>query len=243
MPSGGCSTAERGGGRPRLAPLGVEGASTGELVGRYPGWARADRERFQRVLSVESGRLSNVAEALAGYFEKAHTAARAVTPLDEVEALFQAHGNRFEVIEAAVAPESAADPVAARAAAEARATGAMEAILAGAAEIETATAGERALMQYAADAVRLPEAAFAAAAAEMGYAVERLPQIWVRRAPCLPPTDRAAARMLVMRADEAQATVYRAEPGLAESPEPVGDELPRLSPARLRAPGRGPLVT
>ncbi|MEM7177648.1 MAG: helix-turn-helix transcriptional regulator, partial [Pseudomonadota bacterium] len=58
------------------------------------------RQRFHAILSEQSLELTRVAEALAAYFDKAHTDARAVTPLDEVEALFEDHGNRFEAIEA-----------------------------------------------------------------------------------------------------------------------------------------------
>ncbi|MBY8975449.1 DUF2083 domain-containing protein [Rhodobacteraceae bacterium NNCM2] len=57
------------------------------------------RRRFHAILSEQSHKLSEVGEALAAYFDKAHTSARAVTPLDEVEALFEDNANRFEVIE------------------------------------------------------------------------------------------------------------------------------------------------
>lgn len=247
---------------PRLAGLAIEAESAGELIGRYPGWARAlgalaraeqesgqlaraladrlahdpflgqtvhrmlthvaalrsaaeileqtedlgpaDRGRFQRILSVESRRLSDVAEALAAYFDKAHTAARAVTPLDEVEALFEAHGNRFEAIERALGTAAgeesevrAGDAAAADAFARTHARAAVEAIVTGAREIETASArirATRALTRYAADAARLPLPAFAETAAALGYDMEALaarlgasiPRI-CRRLTALPP--------------------------------------------------------
>lgn len=144
---------------PRVAGFGLSPAEAGEIVGRYPGWARAltmiarserelatlaralsdrlthdpflgeavhrmlthtaalraaaeilrdvpdldaeDRARFTDIVAGESAQLSEVGTALAGYFDRAHDAARAVTPGDEVETLFERHANHFEEIEAA----------------------------------------------------------------------------------------------------------------------------------------------
>lgn len=202
----------------RLRALKPETAALGDLIGRYPGWARAigalarsEREqaqvaaaladrlshdpflaqtvhqmlthvaalrstseilndvddlepaqqrRFQGIISVESRRLSAVAEALAAYFDKAHTTARAVTPLDEVEALFAACENRFPALENDADPEPAID-----------------ALIAEADQIETESAAKRgrsALAVYAADARALPLAAFADAAAALGYDIEAM---------------------------------------------------------------------
>ena len=140
----------------------MEGDSTGELIGQFPGWARAlaalarsereasraaraladrlthdpflgetvhrmltrvaavrsaaeilaeftdippaRRERFRRIIFEESRGLSDVGEALAAYFAKIDATDRTLTPLDEVEALFDAHANRFDEIETAAAP-------------------------------------------------------------------------------------------------------------------------------------------
>lgn len=56
-------------------------------------------QRFHGILAAESLKLSEVGEALAAYFDKAHTDSRSVTPLDEVEALFEDKGNRFDAID------------------------------------------------------------------------------------------------------------------------------------------------
>lgn len=231
---------------PRLSALGIEADQAGELLGRFPGWARAigavarserelsghvramsdrlkhdpflgeavhrmlthtaalrsaaeilidvpdleppQRERFEAILATESRRLSDVGEALAAYFDRSHTTRAAVTPTDEIDALFEAHANRFAPIEAAVAGSGATDGAAPAGAApageaalaamaEARAGAAIDALLAAAPEIETAPARTRArarLLRYAADAIALPEAAFAAAAAALGYDLDLL---------------------------------------------------------------------
>ncbi len=142
---------------PRIATIGVEGKNSGELIGRYPGWARAiaalarsehkatetaraladrlthdaflgesvhrmltsiasirsadeilvdhpdidkqHRNRFQSIINEECLTLTNVGESLASYFDKSDNTERVLTPLDEVEALFEARENRFEEIE------------------------------------------------------------------------------------------------------------------------------------------------
>ena len=143
---------------PDIAALGVENDRAGELIGRYPGWARAvaalaraeheatdvaraladrlthdaflgesvhrmltgiaairssgeilvdhedigadDRRRFNRIVYEQSRALTEVGEALAIYFDKADVAESVLTPLDEVEALFEARENRFDELEA-----------------------------------------------------------------------------------------------------------------------------------------------
>ena len=227
---------------PDLAALGVEGPSAGELIGRYPGWARAlaalarseraaasearaladrlthdpflgeavhrmltriaavraaaeiltdypdlppeRRARFLAIVHDEARVLTDVGEALAGYFDKAEETGRALTPVDEVEALFEARENRFEEIEAA-ATEAArrlpAEPGPRREAAhELAAAGlgaAIEAVIARQPEIETAPArarARRALLDYAAAAILAPLPAFAPRAAALGYDLEAL---------------------------------------------------------------------
>ena len=146
---------------PDIAALGVEAASAGELIGRYPGWARAlaalarseraataeaqalsdrmthdtflgesmhrmltrvaairsaseiltefpdappdRREQFLGIVNEESKVLTDVCEALAAYFDRVRDSSRSLTPLDEVEALFDAHENHFDGLEAAAA--------------------------------------------------------------------------------------------------------------------------------------------
>ena len=146
---------------PELSSLDIEDDHTGELIGRFPGWARAmaalarsereatvraqtlsdrlsndpflsetvhrmltriaairsaaeiltefrdvpedRRNSFLRIINEEIGVLSDVGEALAAYLDKADEPDRALTPLDEVEALFDARDNHFEEIETATA--------------------------------------------------------------------------------------------------------------------------------------------
>ncbi len=225
---------------PDIAALGAEGGSIGELIGRYPGWARAlaalarseraataeaqaladrithdpflgetvhrmltriaairsageilsdyadmpaeQRDRFVRIVADESHSLSEVAEALAAYFDRAQATGRALAPVDEVEALFEARDCRFEEIEAAVAGidlDGAAQGriEAARARVEARLGALVEAILDRAPEIETASARHRAraaLFDYAAGALLVPMDALAAQAEARRYDLEAL---------------------------------------------------------------------
>jgi predicted transcriptional regulator/DNA-binding XRE family transcriptional regulator len=228
---------------PDMMALGVEAKSAGELIGRYPGWARAvtalarseheatdtaraladrlthapflgesvhrmlthiasvrsaaeilvdhsgiDARRLRRFLEIiheESGRLSEVGEALAAYFDKAGSAERVLTPLAEMEALFDARQNRFEEIEEhseSLAEELITGSPGSR---QARATelarerlgGIIESLLGDQAQVETVLAREQAtdaLTDYAAAAILVPMSRFADAAREHGYDVEAL---------------------------------------------------------------------
>ncbi len=221
---------------PRFAGLEIEAEAVGELIGRFPGWARAigalarseeeqaallrsfaDRlthdpflgetvhrmltriaalrstaeileavpdispgqaRRFHTILAEESRRLSDIAEALATYFDKAATPERAVTPVDEVQALFEDHANRFDAIEAALAgaPEAPTAEAAHRLAAL-RAGPVVDRLVAEADGIATAEARARAagaLTAYAEDAARAPLARFAPLAEATGYDLERI---------------------------------------------------------------------
>ena len=144
---------------PTLEGLEIEAEGVGELIGRYPGWARAlgalarsehdanrtarslaDRlthdpflgetvhhmlsrvaavrssieiltdfddiepeqsDRFMRIARDETAALSDIGEALATYLGKIEAAETALTPIDEVEALFIQHANRFDELETA----------------------------------------------------------------------------------------------------------------------------------------------
>ncbi len=242
---------------PRLAGLGIETDAAGELIGRYPGWARAlgalarserdqaalvrafaDRlthdpflgeavhrmltriaairstaeilesvadiepaqsARFRAILAEESRSLSDIAEALAGYFDKAATPERQVTPTDAVEAFFEDNAHRFAAIEAALDGPPAETEAAARETAERRAGGVIDRLVAEAEAADTAQARARlraALLAYAADAARAPETAFAAAAEAHRYDIEALseetgrdPGLVCRRLTALPPGE------------------------------------------------------
>ncbi len=228
---------------PELGALGVEADSAGELIGRYPGWARAlsalahsereataaaraladrlthdpflgetvhrmltriaavrsaaeiladfpeldagQRDRFHRIIHEESRALSEVGEALAAYFDKVDAPDRTLTPLDEVEALFDARANRFAEIEAAASGLADRIDTAAPGARRGRAQElaerelglAVDAILDRQGEVETAPGRARArkaLMGYAAAALLAPMETFGPRAAALGYDIEAL---------------------------------------------------------------------
>lgn len=230
---------------PDLATLGIEAESAGELIGRYPGWARAvaalarseraaaaearaladrlthdpflgeavhrmltrvaavrsaseilvdyadlppeRRTRFLAIIHDEARALTDVGEALAAYFDKAEETGRALTPIDEVEALFDVCANRFDEIEVAAAAVARlpSGPGRGREAAQALAGAglappierAIEQVIERHAEIETTPArvrARRALAEYAAAAILAPLPAFAPRAAALGYDLEAL---------------------------------------------------------------------
>ncbi len=67
------------------------------------------RTRFHRMIHEESRALSEVGEALAAYFDRIDAPRRTLTPLDEVEALFDARGNHIPELEAAACELSEPD--------------------------------------------------------------------------------------------------------------------------------------
>jgi predicted transcriptional regulator len=160
--------------------------SSAEILVSFPDIEPERRARFEQAIYEESQRLSDVAEALTGYFDKAHTAARAVTPFDEVEALFEAQANRFPEIEAAAAGLSA--KIASSETEEGRResaeklvrrdlSGAIRRIIEDSEQVVTERAAARARMDleyYALDAALAPEAEFFAAAEEARYDVEEI---------------------------------------------------------------------
>jgi predicted transcriptional regulator/transcriptional regulator with XRE-family HTH domain len=60
-----------------------------------------ERKRFIAIVRAESGRLADVTQALAGYFDKAHTATRSITPMEEVDDFLFDCDNHFATLEAA----------------------------------------------------------------------------------------------------------------------------------------------
>ncbi|MEM7508356.1 MAG: short-chain fatty acyl-CoA regulator family protein [Pseudomonadota bacterium] len=222
---------------PSLAGLGIEDDKAGELIGRYPGWARAlaalarsehdanqtaraladrlshdpflgetvhlmltriasirsaaeilsdysdipaaQQARFHGIVYEESDALSDVGEALAAYFDKIDQVESKLTPLDEVEALFDAHENHFAAIEAeAIALQDAArdapDP---RALAEEHLQITIRSLIAQTPQVQTDVArgrAERALLDYAAAAIQMPMTAFAKQAEALRFDIEAL---------------------------------------------------------------------
>lgn len=227
---------------PALESMGVEAASAEQLIGRYPGWARAlaalsrseheaneaaraladrlthdpflgetvhrmltriaairsaaeiltefrdiepdKRDRFHRIIHDESQTLTEIGEALSAYFDKLQQPDRTLTPLDEVEALFDARENRFDEIEDATRdirvlsdPAPAPRREKARALAAERVGALIDDVIAAQPELETAPARNRArkaLLSYAVAAILAPMDRFEPRAAEMGYDVDAL---------------------------------------------------------------------
>lgn len=229
--------------QPSFAQLGIELDQTGELVGRFPGWARGiaalaraerdatlraqtlsdrlsndpflgeeihrmlsriaairsaaeilteypdidvtRRDRFSRIVFEESRALSEVGEALAAYLDKADESDRVATPLDEVEALFEARENRIEEIESRATEvaehltdlQRASRHSRARELAAEHLTAEIDAIIGRQPQLGTAAARERArraLVDYAAAAILMPREPFAERAAASGYDIEAL---------------------------------------------------------------------
>ncbi len=228
---------------PEIAALGAEAERTGELIGRYPGWARTvvslarsereatevaralgdrlthdaflgeavhrmltgiaavrsageilvehtdidavTRARFHRIIHDECRSLTDVGEALATYFDKAEATEHVLTPLDEVEALFESRENRFEEIEAA------ADTLAAElnkstpgsrhakalALAESNLDDCIDRIISDHPQVETELAQTQArevLLAYAARALLAPRNVFEPEARRLGFDLEAL---------------------------------------------------------------------
>lgn len=228
---------------PDLRALGAEGGSAGELIGRYPGWARSlaalarseraatsaaralsdrlthdpflgetvhrmltrisavrssaeilvafddiapdQRDRFHAILNEESRGLSEVGEALAAYFDKIGETDAALTPLDEVEALFEARENRFDEIETAAAALStrlsqhSSEPrqAAARALAEQHLGTLIDDLIGRQPQVVTAPARARAraaVLSYATGAILAPMSEFYPRATAFRYDLEAL---------------------------------------------------------------------
>ena len=228
---------------PSLSGSDVEEDRVGELIGRFPGWARGlaalaqseqtavarahvlserlsndpflgetvhrmltriaairsaveiliefedipteRRDRFTQIIHEESGALSEVAEALASYLDKAEDLDRVLTPLDEVESVFAARNNRFLEIDTAASrlSESLLDahPIPRRAKAERLAKeklgDVIETLIEEEARISTAAGRARArdaLSNYATGAILMPMEVFAARSLELRFDVEKL---------------------------------------------------------------------
>ncbi|MFN0264749.1 short-chain fatty acyl-CoA regulator family protein [Tepidamorphus sp. 3E244] len=73
--------------------------SAADILVEYDDLPEDRRNRFNAVVQEESRTLAEVGEALAAYLHRAEEASPVLTPIDEVEALFNRHGNHFEEIE------------------------------------------------------------------------------------------------------------------------------------------------
>ena len=156
-----------------------------EILTDYGDLAPEQGARFQDIISSESVKLSEIAEALAGYFDSGAESVQSSSPLDEVEALFDASDNRFEELEAAAADLSrrmAAVPREVRETTARRLIGQhlavrIDGLIGREPAIATGPARARAaqaLADYAAGALLMPLASFARQAAELRYDAEAL---------------------------------------------------------------------
>ena len=159
--------------------------SAAEILTEYTDIPADRQERFSQIIHEESVTLSEVGEALAVYLDKAEDTDRVLTPIDEVEAVFAARGNRFEEIEAATVELAGllTDPLPvprrAKAAALAgeRLGETIEGVVANESRIVTETARTRArkaLLDYAVGAILMPMEALAARSAALRYDIETL---------------------------------------------------------------------
>ncbi|MEQ8506178.1 MAG: short-chain fatty acyl-CoA regulator family protein [Rhodospirillales bacterium] len=159
--------------------------SAAEILVEYPDASADRRDRFLGIINEEARVLSDVGEALAAYLDKAEDTQRVMTPLDEVEALFDSNDNHFSEIEHAAGPlnETLTDPHPvsrrdlSRQLTDKHLRPIIEEIVADHPQIETATARERArrlLADYAVGAILMPMAPFVERARELAYDIEAL---------------------------------------------------------------------
>ena len=163
--------------------------SAAEILVEYPDAASDRRDRFLGMINEEVRVLSDVGEALANYLDKAADSQRVMTPLDEVEALFDANDNHFPEIEDAAEPlhETLTEPhpVSRRELALAMAADHLRPIIDGLVEnhtqIETSTARERArrlLTNYGVGAILMPMETFIRRSADLNYDIEALAEAY-----------------------------------------------------------------
>ena len=138
--------------------------SAAEILAEFGDIGEEDRQRFNRIVHDEAQALTEVGEALAVYFDKAEESETALTPQDEVEALFNARRNSFAELEAPGADE-------------AETLMRVNRIVAQTPAIDTDLARTRAvqrLQAYAERAGRMPMQDFAARAADLRYDIDAL---------------------------------------------------------------------
>lgn len=159
--------------------------SASEILNDFPDISGERRDRFNAIIHEQSKALSDVGEALAVYLDRTEDTDRAITPIDEVEALFNARNNHFEEIEAATKALSEllthAQPLSRRENAEALFDDELgdfiDNFVASQSEIETSAGRKRAikaLRDYAIGAVILPLEAFSKEARSSAYDIETL---------------------------------------------------------------------
>jgi len=73
--------------------------SSAEILESAEDLPPAQLRRFATIVGSDSRRLADLAQALAAFFERAHTATRSVTPIGEVDDFFADHDHYFPVLE------------------------------------------------------------------------------------------------------------------------------------------------
>ncbi len=156
--------------------------SAAEILTEYADIPADQRSKFDAIVHEEAAALTDVGEALAAYFDKAEDVEGPLTPVDEVEAMFDAQANHFGHIETSVADrlESHAQPLTLpNAVTEARAlfSEKIDAVIAENEAIETGAAKRKAtsaLLDYTAEALLMPLKEFSEAAIDLRYDIDLL---------------------------------------------------------------------
>ena len=159
--------------------------SVAEILTEYSDLPTDRRDRFNNIVHEESRALSDIGEALAVYLDKSEEDERILTPLDEVEALFEARDNHFAEIEeaASLLTKQLTDPlpisrrVKAQSLLDQHLNTLIEQVISSQSQIGTAAAktrAKRALCNYAINAILMPMPIFAERARELAYDMEAL---------------------------------------------------------------------
>ena len=158
--------------------------SAAEILCEYDDIPEDRRKRFLTMIRDESTALSSVGEALAAYFDKLDETDRTLTPLDEVEALFDRRKHHFQELEEAaskLADQLRSGASTSRLQDAARLSEqmaqAIDHVVSSATELETAagrTRAQRALKDYAIAAILIPLAELVKQAPALGYDIEAL---------------------------------------------------------------------
>ncbi|MCP4876961.1 MAG: DUF2083 domain-containing protein [Gammaproteobacteria bacterium] len=159
--------------------------SASEIIDQYPEIETAPRDRFYAIMHEESQQLCQLGDALASYFDNAAWARRTLTPMDEVDALFDNRNNYFSEIEdrtealhLQLPQGTAASRLnAAQALVDKRLEMVVQKIVSAEAQLETDIARARSyefLLRYAVGAVMVPMAALKQHAMETKYDLEML---------------------------------------------------------------------
>jgi len=75
--------------------------SASEILENFDELESGQARRFLSIVGSESARLADVAQALAAFFDKAHTSTRSITPVEEVDDFILEHDDYFPELERA----------------------------------------------------------------------------------------------------------------------------------------------